>query len=216
MKKRILFFVLIVAAVFSVGCSSPYGKYEDKISEIRNHVFEGSCENFTVTAVSGEREHPFEIDGVPGERVNFTVITVKPRVFDITAAYDYTITHDGKEYTGQFVRHPFNETYSAEINVKITKDFVVAINGDGCEVSMTSVKSGKFISAEKAFDVALKKLKSTVKKMDKYEIYLRLTKNPVNEEEGYYWYVAFVDGENTYAALIHPESAQIVAFKGKE
>jgi len=81
---------------------------------------------------------------------------------------------------------------------------------------MTSVKKDGFISANKAFDIALDRLKSTIKQLEKYEIYIRFTKNPVNEEDGYFWYVAFVDGENTYAVLINPETAEIVACKEKE
>lgn len=216
MKKRILIFVLVVCTLFVTACSSGYGKYDNKISELRSYVYEGACENFTVTAVSGEREQPFEIDGQASKRVDFAVITVKPKVFDISASYDYKITYDGNEYEGQLVRHPFNETYSVEIGVKITDDFVVSINGDECEISMTSVKKDGFISANKAFDIALERLNNTVKQLENYEIYIRFTKNPVNEEDGYFWYVAFVDGENTYAVLINPETAEIVACKEKE
>ena len=216
MKKRVLIFVLIVGMAMMVGCSSPYGKYQNKISEIRNHVFEGNCNNFTVSAVSGEREQPFEIDGEPGERIDFTVITIKPKIFDISSSYDYKLIYDGNEFTGEFVRHPFNETYSAEISLKITSDFILKVNGDECEITMQSIKTDNFISAKKAFDVAVEKLKSTIKQLDKYEIYIRLTKNPVNDSEGYYWYVAFVDGQNTYAVLIEPETANIIASKEME
>ena len=84
MKKRILVFVLVVCTLFVTACSSSFGKYEKKISELRNYVYEGSCDNFSVTAVSGEREQPFEINGEAGERVDFSVITVKPQYLSMS------------------------------------------------------------------------------------------------------------------------------------
>ena len=85
---------------------------------------------------------------------------------------------------------------------------------NGTEIGLQSVRSEDFIDGEKAYNVAYSKLSdSPIIVNGEYEVYVRLIENPVNSQGGYYWYVAFVDGKDTAAALIDPVTAEVIAQK---
>lgn len=215
--KKIRFFAVIVvllSAFAIVACSGGLGKYEKNVSEYRDNVYIGSSENFTAEAISGYREKPFTIDGTSGDKADFCLVTITPVQFDPTTAYKYKVTLGGVEYEGDFVKHPFENTYSFEIAARTTENsFIVEVDGESIE--LTSVKSEQFISPEKAFEIALKRLNGTqIVSSGNYEIYIRLIANPISSAGGYFWYVAFVDvNQETCAVLIEPESMEIIAVR---
>lgn len=212
--KRSIFVVmsLILSAVMLTACSGGLSRNKN-VSEYRDNIFVGSSEHFTVEAMTGFREAPFEIDGISGDKCDFCLVTVKPKDFDPTAEYTYKLTYDGSEYEGEFVKHPFESTYSFEIPVRIEGDGIsVEISGETAE--LTSVKTELYITPEKAFEIAKKRLSDSEVYRGKNEIYVRLISNPVNASGGYFWYVAFVSEEKeTAAVLIEPETMEIVAVR---
>lgn len=226
-EKKFAIAKCIVIAVFAavialcgISCGGATKKYEKSISEIRDAVYEGSSENFDVTAVSGVREQPFVADGAAGDKKEFTVITVKPKEFAPNMLYGYTVTVGGAEHTGLLSMHPFGESYSVELDCR-TKEPNIALNiklGALSEnIVLTSIVEDDDVSADRALDTAMNALKEELKPLKKggglnCEIYVRLIANPINAEGGYYWYVAFI-GENTYAALIDRKSAQVIGVK---
>ncbi|MCH5163748.1 MAG: hypothetical protein J1F36_01885 [Clostridiales bacterium] len=215
--KKISFFVLFVL-VLSVlalsACSGALGKYEKSVSEYRDNVYVGSSSGFTAEAVSGYREAPFEIDGKSGSKADFCLVTITPASYDPTKEYTYSVTLNGVEYTGDFVKHPFENTYSFEVAARCV-DNTLTVTVDGENIELASVKTEQYITPEKAFEIALKRLGSTqIVKNGKYEIYIRLIANPINAAGGYFWYVAFVDeSQETVAVLIHPENMEITAVR---
>ena len=85
-----LFAALMTAAtlVLLASCAPA----DTDISERRTDYFTASDEMFTVTAVSGMRETPYETDGVVANMISYTLITVSPTdkaVFDVTATCEY-------------------------------------------------------------------------------------------------------------------------------
>lgn len=215
--KKISFFVivLVIVSTFALSaCSGGLGKYEKNVSEYRDNVFVGESEHFTAQAVSGYRETPFTIDGKSDVKSNFCVVTITPSDYDPTIEYKYKISICGVEYEGDFVKHPFENTYSFEIAARCMEN-TLSIEVEGERIELTSVRTENFISPEKAFEIALKRLaSSSIVESGKYEIYIRLIANPINAAGGYFWYVAFVDeNQETCAVLIEPETMEITAVR---
>lgn len=215
--KKIRFFVImlvLLSVTCLIACVGPMGKYEKSISEYRDNVFIGSCESFSAEAVSGYRETPFTIDGKSGAKADFCLVTITPADFDPTEEYKYKVTLNGVEYEGDFVKHPFENTYSFEIAARCNENSFVVTVGE-VNIELTSVKNENFILPEKAFEIALKRLSNCeIVKSGNYEIYIRLIANPINAAGGYFWYVAFVDDEQeTCGVLIEPETMEITAVR---
>ncbi len=214
-KLRIIILVSAIMSVFLLAsCQSGIDKYRKKIAEFRDDVLGGESANFTASAVTGYREEPFEINGVANAQCDFCVVTITPKNFDPSVCYKYKATVNGTEYSGDFVKHPFENTYSFEIAARCeTGNMTVSVDDETIELS--SVKTDEFITAEKAFETALKRLNgSDIIKSGKYEIYIRLISNPVNAAGGYFWYVAFVDeNKDTCAVLIEPTTMEITAVR---
>jgi len=198
-----------------VGCDNGLTKHQKLVSEYRDDYLVGSSESFCAEAVTGYRENPFSIDGISSEnKTDFFLLTLTPKSYDPTREYGYSVNIAGKTYEGSFNKHPFENTYSFELNVRLSGG-TVAVTVDGEEISLTSIKTEQFITPEKAFEIAVDRLDSTaIVKGGKYEIYVRLIENPINASGGFFWYVAFVDesGE-TVAVLIQPETLEIVAVR---
>ncbi len=210
----ILFSLLLTSVFFLSACSDGLGKHGKNVSEYRDNVYVGSNSDFKLEAMSGYREAPFNIDGVSGDKVDFCLVTITPANFDPTATYRYKIKLNDVEYEGDCVKHPFANTYSFEVAARCLSDsFAVEI--DGQSIELASVKSELFITPEKAFEIAFKRLgNGEIIKNGRYEIYIRLIVNPINTSGGYFWYVAFVDEkQDVCAVLIEPESMEITAVR---
>lgn len=208
--------MLVTMSTFAFcACSEPFGKYGKYISEYRDNVYIGESESFSATAVTGYRENSFKIDGVSEQdKCNFLLVTVTPTEYDPSVAYTYSVTVNGVEYEGEFNKHPFENTYSFEVAEYVTEsEILVYVQQEA--VTLTSILTEEYISAEKAFEIARSRLaKSELVRGGDYEIYVRLIANPINASGGYFWYVAFVDtNQNTVAALIDPASMEIVAVR---
>lgn len=203
------------------GCGEPTEKYDSSISEIRDAVYEGRGNAFSVTAVSGVHEDPFSPDGVAGKKREFTVITLKPDEFMPNSLYTYAITVDGKEFGGVMSMHPFGETYSVELEKRThetTLSLVVKLGASEETVELRTVCEEDDIDADHALDTALTALKDeleSIKSGNSFacEIYVRLIANPINADGGYYWYVAFVEESGTRAVLIDRKTAEVVGVK---
>lgn len=206
--------VVLAVMLTACACADGLGKYQKLVSEYRDNVFVGESSGFTAEAVSGYREKPFEIDGVSNGKSDFCVVTITPKQYDPTAVYMYKTTLNEVEYEGEMVRHPFQDTYSFEIAARCNENnFVISIDDE--QLELVSVKAEDFITPEKAFEIALKRLGNNgIIKEGRYEIYIRLIANPVNAAGGYFWYVAFVDeNQETCAVLIEPLSMEITAVR---
>jgi hypothetical protein len=219
MKKRIIIVlsIVITAAVLFSACSKTIAN-DASLSELRDNIFVGENDTYKVNIVSGIRENPFEIDGVSQkDKVYFTIITVTPKEKNPIAEYSFSTTISDTEYNGKLNKHPFNDTYSIEINTEpkaSSIDVSITLGEESSIVTASSVKTEDFITADKAFEIAKKALSQKIKdKKADYEIFIRLIENPNNPENGYFWYVAFIYQDGLFGALIDPVSMKIVAIK---
>lgn len=222
MRKK--FFVLIVGAALCAalcGCgNSNLHKYENNISELREYLFAAENADYKITAISGVRENPYVLDGVSQQKQDFTVITVTPTVFAPEKTYRYRMTVGDATYEGDLLPHPFAQSLSVDVPVATTSEFALTVS-DGAEqnFAMQSAVSGELIGAEKAFTIALDKLKNEIKRFRNKgklnaEIYVRLLENPIDGSGGYYWYVAFVGEEKeTVAILLRGDTGAVSAIR---
>ncbi|MCL2796575.1 MAG: hypothetical protein FWD58_00760 [Firmicutes bacterium] len=210
----------LVCLLMLPACQPAMQRYGHLVSELRDNVYVAESANYSVQIITGKREDPFLMDGHAGATRDFTVITVTPKIGEHT--FTYRVTLNGTEYAGTFLPHPFAATVSADIAVLSSDTAIeVSISAGGKSEALTaqSVKTEQMISADKAVEIAERKLKSC---LDNFradgalhcEIYVRLMANPIDNSGGYYWYVAFI-GENQaiYAVLIDPVSMAVAAIR---
>lgn len=218
MRKRVVAVCVLCLAMFGfVGCAKhpDYAKY---VSENRTDTFVAQVPIGKITADTGTREVPYKVDGVSGDKEEFTVITFTPNDFIPGKKYGYVAVIDGIEYTGDMVMHPFGDSYSADIrDSSQAKEIPIRIvDGDSVhESTLTSVVTEDMISAERALEVGRIALSEafdshTDGKTLNGEVYVRIVFNPITDEGGYYWYVALC-AEKTYAVLIDPKTESVIA-----
>lgn len=219
--KRVISIFMAVLSLCLMGCNKNIEKYDKYISELRSNLYIYESENLSVTAISGRRETPFSLDGVAGDMIEYTVITIEP-TFVPGKEYRYKTSINDVEYSGSFLVHPFGKTLSCDIPVKCENQLITIdiISGEETiTVQLASVVTENMINAETALSIALIKLKTQVESLKSGsdfngEIYIRLTQNPIDNKGGYFWYVAFVsENDLTYAVLINPLTSEVVAVR---
>jgi len=230
MKKiKIMIFVMLFSVMAFIplmltGCSTPsMDRLGHLISELRENIFVGESDNFTITIVSGFREDPFLMDGIPSISRDFTLATLTPKSATSQGVYKFNITVDEILFMGEFLHHPFSNTLSTDLNIRASgSDIAVTItNPDGVEESMfaKSVLTDQMISSNKALEIAENKLHYSLETLKEngelqLEIFIRLMVNPLDNSGGYHWYVAFIGREQQiFAVLIDPISMQVVAIR---
>lgn len=214
---------LMVLSTFCAlsGCGkSNLEKYAADISELRQYLFAAESADYKVTAVAGRREDPYALNGVSAQKRDFTVVTVTPTVFKPDKNYRYRAEIAGNVYEGDLLPHPFAQSLSVDIPVTAQSDFTLTLVCDGeWNFEMKNAVSGELISAEKAFDIALEKLKTELKSFRtkgklNAEVYVRLMENPIDGSGGYFWYVAFVGEEkHTVAVLLKGDTGAVSAVR---
>ena len=226
MKKR-LFLVLailfLMSSIFLIACDNKKDIYFDNISELRTDVFRHTDDIVDITAMSGQRETNFAIDGLSHNKVEFTVVKVSPvNGIEVNAHFDYQIKIDSESFTGQLLKHPFNESFSIEIP-KATNgnNLILHLSSEDYQADFELVTkfSKDMINYKKALEIASKKLSNrfaslTVDKKLNAEIFIRLVEDPRSPNDNYYWYVALVDNaRNTYAVLIDPINETVLTTR---
>ena len=207
-----------------VGCGAPsIDRLGHLVSELRENIFVGNSDSFSISVVSGKREDPFMMDGIPSITRDFTLATLTPKLETSRGVYKFAITVDDVLFKGEFMHHPFSNTLSADLNIRASGSpiAITIINPDGVEENMfaASVLTEQMISSSKALEIAENKLKYSLETLKENgqlmaEIFIRLMPNPLDNSGGYHWYVAFIGRENQiFAVLIDPISMQVVAVR---
>lgn len=202
----------IVVGIFVFKSNNNNGIY-DHISEIREVVYKAEIDGNKMTAISGEREVNYAVDGKCNGTADFLIITVEGK---FVKSPEYCVEIDGSEYAGTMQKHPFNDEYSCEINARVnTNEFDVKIKVDNDEktVKLHSIVTSSFITAQDALEKSRNILSIDANEFDG-EIYVRLIENPLKSDDTYYWYVAYYfQNDDCKSVLFDALSGEAVAVK---
>lgn len=203
--RKFCILVSLSCALALCGCSKTN---EYSLSELRDGYYTGSKGGFSVTAISGARETPYQVDGVVNPLTPYTLITIEPSNFDSSKQYGYKVEIGENSFVGTFIAHPFAPTYSAELSCDADGRRVLLAITDGENVTALELENrvtGDCISAADAVAIAAKKLSPP-----KSEIYARLTEVPIGTLN---WYVRF-SSERTLSALIDIHTGEVKSLSG--
>jgi len=232
MKTKKLFFfkktlaVLIIAALpFAFAACAKDGidkRITDNISDLRTDVYTASSDDMSVTVITGRHEQPYAVDGVSGSaKSDYTDISIKPAELPASGqVYQYTLKTGNKTHAGAFTPHPFGVTYYADLAVALSGDAVLTISSGDYkeEFTLQSQRTADMLSWEQALGAGYNAVKKQVGSLyadSKFdgEVYVQFIGDPLQNGGGYFWYVAFVGGGNTYAVLMDPTSGRVLAAK---
>lgn len=104
--KKLISLILCFFTLFLLACDSPMEKRERNLSELRDEVMVAAGDGMKISLISGVREDPFVIDGAPGEKKPFTVVTITPDGFNENAAFSYSLYIGESKFEGNFSKHP--------------------------------------------------------------------------------------------------------------
>lgn len=198
--------------MFFVGCSQDVLKQcQPKISDERQNYFEGESQNYYVSFSSGIRESPYILNGKSEQKVEFGVVTIKPKNFVGDESITYNVCANNDEYIGEFERSPYDDTYAGDINKKVDDDCVLVIkinNGSGEEQAvMTNISKTFKINSQEALLIAINGARdsfSSFKQKD-FEIYIKIVADFTNKITEKYYLIMFLDVDgNSINVIVNP------------
>lgn len=221
--KKFLIFTCVCCICFALGGCSGVTIEEfakNSISERELCFFTGSTENFAITLGSGLREEPYKIDGIHGELVEYSLLTIIPQSGVETYGAEYTVEVNDSTYEGVFEESPFDHTLASDIGISIrTTDEIyvyIIINNESEIAKLTCLSCSFSISDSTALDLGIEALYDKLKVLSddlkqSFEGYCKVVCTDKNLGV-YFWYVGFVNevGDRC-AVVIEPSSGQIVA-----
>ena len=211
-----LCFFLLFFCMFFVGCHQDVLKQcQPKISDERQNYFEGESQNYYVSFSSGIRESPYILNGKSEQKVEFGVVTIKPKNFSGDESITYNVCVNNDEYIGEFERSPYDDTYAGDINKKVDDDCVLVIkinNGSGEEMAtMTNISKSFKINSQKALLIAINEVGdkfSSLKQKD-FEIYIKIVADFTNKISEKYYLVMFLDVDgNSLNVIVNPTTCE--------
>lgn len=222
--KKVLCALLVCCAVVFVGCGNSNKKTADYIGnhiiESRNNIYLGQDDTYYATFCSGEREEPYDLDGVVNNKVPFGIITLSKHDNSRLSndEYLFTIAINGESLSGTLLKSPYDNTYSADIEKSVDDNAEISleinINGTSFSENLYNESKDFTISQSKAIEIAGKELSSALKSMKTAEALIKILKDYSGDTNRYFWYVGLVgcDGA-TAGVLIDAYTGEIVSIK---
>ena len=219
-KKFVLLFLAVILAFTFCGCKNKQqNPLYQKVSHLRQQLYQGSDQDFIVKAVYGFRE----VEPINDAKVNDKAYYLTFRLLDKELEQiTYTLTFDfnGKTYQDTFKLNPVADCITAEIQVDNfnQESFSVCISyGENNKViTMNSIVPKGVISYQKALDCLYEKQRPLV---DAYtdnqgnfnaELFVKI----IVKDSKPFWYVAIASGNNNLKALlIDGFSGEILAVR---
>lgn len=221
MKKFFKFKSFIVLACFIIlsstllGCSKSVD-YTPYVSQLRLSVYQGSTQNFKVTAYAEKRETPFIPNGVVGELINVVIVKVE---FLNGSPSDASLNlyYGEKTLTAPLTYNPVSEKCTATINVESLPSSpsvtVEITTGETTEkLTLSSVIFNNTISYQEAINSAVNADKELSNKLFSGEVLAEINVRIIVGDGKNYYYVGLVEkGGNTTAYLVDGETGSVLA-----
>ena len=221
MKKFLKFKLLILLALstilfaFLFGCSKNVD-YTPYVSQLRLSVYQGSSQNFKVTAYAEKRETPFIPNGTVSELINAVIVKVEFLNGSPSDA-NLKLFYGEKSITAPLTYNPVSEKSTATIkveNLPSSPSITVEItSGEILEkLTLSSVIFDKTISYQEAINQAINADKELSSKLFKAEVSAEINVRIIVGDGKNYYYVGLIDKlGNTTAYLIDGETGSVLA-----
>ena len=217
-KVSVILAILSLFLITLCGCNKVNPLY-DSVSELRETVFNGSCDCLTLKASYGFKETPFNNDAKVSERVyalSFYLIDKESE----NVAYSISFDFNGKTYTADFKLNPIKDTVSAIVEIENfnLKEFTatVSFGGEHHEIVLKTTVPENTISYKTALDHLYNEQNSLIKNYTdengvfNAEIHMRI----VIKDEKSYWYIGIATGnEHLKALLIDGFTGELLAIR---
>lgn len=221
MKKLIciLFtFALITACLFICGCKED-NVLTPHVSELRQDIFEGKSESYTLKAYYGYNERIHDIDGVKNSPTHKLSFMLKGLETD-TVTYRLIFEYDGQKYNQDFALHPVKNLLIANLEIEgfNEKSFDVSVmSGSSVEkVRMTSIVPKNALTYAQALTKLIEQQPDLIKSYTdtngnfQGEVIERI----IVKNNKAYWYIGLVNKEkNLKALLIDGENGKVLAIR---
>ena len=131
--KKLVCLMLVCGILFlaPLGCGQTLSAaIEDNMSEIRRNVFEGQNDSLKVSFMSGEREDPYEYNGISEKNIDFGIFTVYFNEFIGNYKVPFVATINEEKFEGMLEKNPYNESYMVDIEKSAADDaeIIISIN----------------------------------------------------------------------------------------
>ena len=218
LKHFITFVFIFCTLVIPFGCTR-INPLEKHVSELRQDVFIGQSENFSVKAHYGFKETPFNNDGKARERIYYLTFRLL-NLADSSVTYTLTMQYNGQTFNSTFKLDPVSHSLNCAIEMEDfnQKNFNVTLsNGSYSEVlSLSSTLPNGTITYLEALDKLRAEQTQLLKAYEdedgnfNAEIYVRV----IVKDSKPYWYVGIASGNNSLKALlIDGLSGEVLAIR---
>ncbi|MCL2176788.1 MAG: hypothetical protein FWB72_02415 [Firmicutes bacterium] len=224
-RNMIISAVALVAVVVSVvfiitACRrDPLRSVLRHVSEIQYSVWTGSNTDYTVSVVTGRRETPFNIDGrSTATMTDFTVITMTPTNRpEAEQTFTFTLTVANNNFNGTFVTNPFGDNFFADLSQMLGQHASIAIRivmgEDTQNITLQQQNTSEMITGYEVLEIAQREFSQLFENIN-FEILIKFVQDPLGAKDTFFWYIALVNAENQFnALLINPITREIVARK---
>lgn len=223
MKKFCVIFLILISCVPLCACNN-YKSLKSNLSEIRQNIFVGSSENFDITFMSGKREKDYVVNGYNTELIDFGIITITTN-FEVDASISpsFALTVETLRYEDILEKNPFDGTYVADIKVLVDDNIssitVKIFMGEIVEeITLNNLSCSWEVSPYSALKIAYKNLSDELAPLMRKEflgeVYIKIIKDTILNNNNYYWYVNFVSRNGIYhSIIIDPMTSEILAKK---
>ena len=197
---------LTFCCVFLTSCAKKEGLFKS-VSELRDNVYAGSSESFTLSAVSGYKESPYVKDGKVGLVCPYVIFKIDSETIN-NATYTLTLNYQEKEYVEEFKLNPINSKLTVTLNIEnfmpTTFEVIVSVGSVREKITMNSLITPNTLNYQSALQ-SLEKLQKnylqTLTDSDgNYQFELSVKLMFKNEKP--YWYIAIITGEDKVKALL--------------
>lgn len=207
MKKRkslLVLVCLIILVSVLTACNKQDAKQLDKyISYSHNASYVGEDGDYTVIIEAGNKEEIFVDDGKVGKIVPFFSIIVIPKKADENSSLDIKIYIDNQETAINLTKDMFTGNFEKNISEKgVASKVMIGKNAIELKNKMAECIDKatlmKIINDEFSEQIAAGWKDNVFSK----ELYIKLIRDNNNINGQHYWYVALIDGQNSFCSML--------------
>ena len=212
-KRCLLLLLSVLFLSISVSCKAAV-EYFDYVSELRNNLFLGSADGFSLRIYSVSKETPYLSDGIPQEKTTRTEIYLSAP--EGTAECVLEFPFQGKTYGGDMSYDNVRGEYyfSCTLDVAEAKELQCSLTyGESViHINAKSVLTEDTITPKNVLKIIQTENSELFQNLtDKYgfsgEIYIRL----IYEDAPYYYVGVIERTATTHAFLVNAKTGKILA-----